>query len=105
VKDKDSKLLWEAYGALAQAWEKGLAMQFLEMWHDFYKKYGIRISRGERDRLLYPLIKDKVRECYDNDNCDANGILDALAEQPWDPSGAAEGVTAFVRQSLAELDR
>ena len=87
------------------AWEKGLAIEFIEMWHGFYKKYGTQANAEERDRLLYPLIRDKVRECYNHDKCDANAISSHLAEQPWEPTGASEGVAALVRQALTEISQ
>ena len=124
--DKDDKLIWEAWSPdepdsdpeawtrmpaarseriRAQAQEKGLAMELMQMWHGFYEKYGVQANAQERNKLLYPLIKDKVRECYDNDKCDANAILDALAEQPWDSSGAADAMQQFVRQALTEISQ
>ena len=127
MKDNDQKLIWEAYLreeeewdpekekipgrpriAMAHAkgaWEKGLAMEFIEMWHGFYEKYGTQADAGERDKLLYPLIKDKVSECYNHDKCDANAISSHLAEQPWEPTGASEGVATLVRQALTEISQ
>jgi len=99
VRDKDSKLIWEASQLFPSkgAREKGIAIELINMYQNWQKKPvrsrppdkvrlsitpgSLGASQQNIDKYLWPLIHDKVRECYDDDDCDVFEILSHLRDQ------------------------
>jgi hypothetical protein len=107
VKDKDSKLIWEASQMFHSkgAREKGIAIELISIYQNWQKKPVVTPgdlgpSRQNVDKYLWPLINDKVRECYYDDDCDVYEILSHLRDQSDIVGVPFDELTAQVRHAI-----